>query len=67
MSLQKVVEFVTGLKAQQTAQLCLRYALRLVFLKGEAFQNTARQIAPGTEAASDFVGNMHGQIHLPCS
>ena len=65
MGLQKVVEFITGLETQQTAQLCLRYAFRPVFINAEGFQNPARQVAPGSEATSDFVGNVHGQIHLP--
>jgi len=64
MVLQKAVEFVTGPEAQQTAQLRLRYALQLVFLEGETFQNSARQIAADAKAGRDFVRNFNCEVHV---
>ncbi len=42
MGHQKSIQFIAGFQTKKTAQLRLRYALRLIFLKGEAFQNPAR-------------------------
>ena len=60
MGLQEAVEFVTRLEAQQTSQLCFRYALRLVFLKGEALQNPARQSL--TAAAAPQTSSVSSQL-----
>ncbi len=68
MLLEKAVELVARLKAEQTQQIGLRKMAIAAFLKGESLERAARQItARYVHTAGEIVRNVNRYFHCKCS
>src|SRR3982751_327074 len=68
MFFQEAIQFVAGLKTEQTTEFRLREMAALVLFKSESFEGPAREIAFGlAEPGSNVVGDVNGQLHQPSS
>src|SRR4051812_14593421 len=66
MFFQEAIQFVAGLKTEQTTEFRLREMAALVLFKSESFEGPAREIAFGlAEPGSNVVGDVNGQLHQP--
>src|SRR3982751_6791974 len=68
MFFQEAIQFVAGLKTEQTTEFRLREMAALVLFESESFEGPAREIAFGlAEPGSNVVGDVNGQLHQPSS
>jgi hypothetical protein len=63
MRLEKPVERIAGVKAQETTQFRLGQVAELEFFERQGFERAALQLVRLAEASRQIVGNVNRDIH----